>query len=274
MRPKARPSGTAKPAMSAAFQKGKRSRRRRNHAPRRRADEAAVVREAAGPELRPGEAVALLGMADALRRVPHAVVRASTSTRPASIGQSTLRGIGAEVHVVPEVAVGEHVEDAAADDAREQHREAEVDDDVGIFADAPRPERAERGGEEEARQRRTKYDGKPTSKRRNSSGRIGSLTPRGCSVGRGRGAPEARLAGGGGTSGCGRRRVPSARARRTAARIVRHAQHLPRFDVNMSTAMSPTPTQMAMSATLNVGQWCCRRAGACPERVHGDQSAR
>jgi hypothetical protein len=27
-----------------------------------------------------------------------------------------------------------------------------------------------------------------------------------------------------------------------------------RFDVNMSTAMSPTPTQMAMSATLNVGQ--------------------
>ena len=29
----------------------------------------------------------------------------------------------------------------------------------------------------------------------------------------------------------------------------------PRRDVNMSTAIKPTPTQMAMSATLKVGQW-------------------
>src|SRR5688572_26199939 len=29
----------------------------------------------------------------------------------------------------------------------------------------------------------------------------------------------------------------------------------PRRDVNISTAIRPTPTQIAMSATLNVGQW-------------------
>src|SRR5688572_19676604 len=29
----------------------------------------------------------------------------------------------------------------------------------------------------------------------------------------------------------------------------------PRREVNMSTAIRPTPTQMAMSATLKVGQW-------------------
>ena len=53
----------------------------RNTAADGRADEAAVIGEAAGPELRPREAVARLRMTHALRGIPHAVVRASRRTR-------------------------------------------------------------------------------------------------------------------------------------------------------------------------------------------------
>ena len=138
--------------MSAAFQNGKRSRRSRYHDDERRAEEAAVVGEPAGPELRPREAVVSMpgGRSAAPRpRCRRSRVRAVVA---ASRCQSTSDGIGAEVHVVPEIAVGEDVEEARADDAHEQRREPEIDDDIGVFADAARPQDAHRGGEEEARQ--------------------------------------------------------------------------------------------------------------------------
>ena len=53
------------------------------------------------------------------------------------------------MHVVPEVPVREHVKEPRPRDAREQHREPEVDDHVGIQADAASPEHPERGREEE-----------------------------------------------------------------------------------------------------------------------------
>ena len=62
----------------------------------------------------------------------------------------------------------------------------------------------------------------------------------------GRGAPAYQGYGSGiGSPDCA---GGTAGARRTGRR--------PRLLVNMSTAMRPTPTQIAMSATLNVGQWC------------------
>ena len=82
-----------------------------------------------------------------------------------------LRRVGAEVHVVPEIAVREDVEEAPADDAREEHREPEIDDDVGALADAPRPD-ARRGAvaKRKPERRRTKYEGNAISKRWKSSG--------------------------------------------------------------------------------------------------------
>ena len=51
-----------------------------------------------------------------------------------------------------EVSVGDHVEDARAGHASEEHREAEIDDHVGIAPDALRPHRALRGREQKASQ--------------------------------------------------------------------------------------------------------------------------
>jgi hypothetical protein len=130
----------AKPAMSASEeQKGRRGR----------AEEAAVIGEAARPELRPREAVADLRVADALRSIPRAVVGLRDALRAVE-RPVDLRRIRTEVHVVPEVAVGDDVQDARARHAGEQHGETEVHDDVGIQADPPRPEDAERGREQEA----------------------------------------------------------------------------------------------------------------------------
>ena len=60
--------------------------------PERRADEAAVVRQPARPELRPREAVGLLRVAERRRRVPRAVVRGD-SALAAVDGQSTSYGL-------------------------------------------------------------------------------------------------------------------------------------------------------------------------------------
>ncbi len=157
--------------MSAAFQKGKRSRFSRNQAASGGAEEAAVVRQPAGPELRPGKAIALLGVAHLLRRVPNAVVRSADSgTRPVR-SSNPPRRIGAQVHVVPEVPVGDDVQEPRADHAREQHREPEIDDHVGILPDATGPQRARRSWRTGSPvTSRTKYAGNGTSKSRKVPG--------------------------------------------------------------------------------------------------------
>ena len=94
-----------------------------------RPEEATVVGEPTCPEFRPGEAVGFLRMADALRRVPHPFV--ATETDGALDLPVDGRGIGAEVDVVPEVAVEQDVEDTAASDPSEERGEAEIDHDVG-----------------------------------------------------------------------------------------------------------------------------------------------
>ena len=170
----------------------------------------------------------------------------------------------------------------AAGHAREEHREAEIDDDVGVLADAPRPERAERRREEEARQEqdevRRERDAEELEEvgmhadplrtpsaavRLGATRRLGRAARARRGDGRGLGAAGASTARGPRPASGAPRRSIRGRLARLRRRHVRRAQHRrgPRLLVNMSTAMSPTPTQIAMSATLNVGQWCsCRRS--------------
>ncbi len=115
----------------------------------RRADEAAVVRQAAGPELRPRPAVGLGRVADVLRGVPDAVIVRAQALGLGDGPVDLAEVARAQVDVVPEVAVGDHVQDARAGDAREQHRQPEIDHHVRILADALGPDRAHRGREDE-----------------------------------------------------------------------------------------------------------------------------
>src|SRR5262249_21745720 len=116
---------------------------------RRRTEEPAVVREPAVPELRPREAIRFLRDAEPARGVPGAVV---VGARALGVRQLEIdeRRVRAEVHVVPEIAVHEDVEDARSRDARDEHREPEIDEDIRVLPDALREERADDRREEEA----------------------------------------------------------------------------------------------------------------------------
>ncbi len=122
--------------------------------------EAAVIREAARPEFRPREAVRAAWVTLARDGIPHAAVVGRDARRLVERPNDLAR-IGAEVDVVPEITVREHVEDARADDAREEHREAEIDDHVGIAADALGPNRARGGREEKPREQEDEVAGEP-----------------------------------------------------------------------------------------------------------------
>src|SRR6266478_4298820 len=70
------------------------------------------------------------------------------------------RRIGAEVHVVGEVSVRDDVKQPSANDAREEHREPEIDDDVAVLSDAARPQNASRGREKESGDQKNEVRGK------------------------------------------------------------------------------------------------------------------
>ncbi len=162
--PEAEPQGHGEAGHVGGLPEGEAVAAQEPHRHQRGADEAAVVGEAAGPEVGPGEAVGLVGVADAGLGVPVAAgVRrpgAREVEHPVHLAQAVgllevpvdAGRVGAEVHVVPEVAVREHVQQTAADHAHEQAGEAEIDDDVRILADASRPDGTDGGGEEEARE--------------------------------------------------------------------------------------------------------------------------
>src|SRR5262249_21618411 len=95
----------------------------------RGADESTVVREPAGPKLGPPEAIRVNGMTVAKHLAPSEVGCGAFRSRVVDVDE---RRIGAEVDVVPEVTVGQDVQDARAGASYEQREEAEVDDDVGV----------------------------------------------------------------------------------------------------------------------------------------------
>ena len=124
------------------------------------------------------------------------------------------------------------MQDAPAGDPRDEHREAEVDDDVRVLPDAAGPEAARGRREEEAREDEDEVGGEADPEGVKELGTHG--LPRGGQVFVSAAAATSGALGRGPATG-GRR-----------------------FEANMSMAMRPTPMQMAMSATLNVGQWWSR----------------
>jgi hypothetical protein len=94
-------------------------------------------------------------VADALRRVPQSLVAIRLAEAALDLPVDKAR-IRAEVHVVPEITVREDVEEPPADDAHKQAREPEIDDDVRIFPDAPRPDRPHRRRKQKAREEQYK----------------------------------------------------------------------------------------------------------------------
>ena len=90
-------------------------------------------------------------MARDLGGVPHAVVR---SRQALGLVEWPIdpRRVGAQVHVVEKIAVREDVKQPRPGHPREQHRESEIDDDVGTLADATGPRGPDGRREEESRQ--------------------------------------------------------------------------------------------------------------------------
>ncbi len=124
----------------------------------RGAEEPAVVRESARPELCPRKAVGTARMADTRGRVPDSAVRGREAIASLD-APDDLRGVSAQVHVVPEVAVGDHMEHSRADHAGQKHRQAQIDDDVCALAHAACPERARGGRKQEPRQEQDEVRG-------------------------------------------------------------------------------------------------------------------
>src|SRR5688572_2464693 len=97
-------------------------------------------------------------MADPTSTVPDTVIRRRETLRTVERPVHPRR-IGAQVHVFPEVSVGDDVQNAGARDAREQHRQPEIDDHVGIQANPSCPKNAEAGGEDESREEEDEVGG-------------------------------------------------------------------------------------------------------------------
>src|SRR5690606_3397474 len=110
--------------------------------------------------------------------------------------------------------------------AHEQRRKRQIDDHVGVLTDAPRPHHGDRGREREPREEHHEVRGKRYVEDREEGGSHGAPQP-----------------------------APSTLAFLSSSTFtgVAAAGFFSR-DVNMSIAIKATPTQIEMSATLNVGQ--------------------
>src|SRR5690606_32307108 len=140
---------------------------------KRRSQETTVVGEPARPKARPGPAIRLERTTHARRRIPAPPrSRRLTQQRAQPTGLVVNEAfaardvpfdpcrVGAQVHVVPKVTVRQHVQQPRSGHTGNQHRQPEVDDDVGIVPDAARPKRAHGRGEHEAREQKDEVTGK------------------------------------------------------------------------------------------------------------------